>query len=78
MTKQKWHKNCGGKVVYREPEQEGVGFERAGFCLKCEAFPIVQEDIIFKINANVYERFYDDKFPSWRITTKGKLKEVLD
>ncbi len=75
----KWHKNCGGKVVYQKPIEEGVGFKQVGFCKKCEDFPIVEEDIIFHVNGMLYERFYETPYESsWRITTKSRLKEVLE
>lgn len=43
----KVHRNCGGTVVYREPYAP-THYAYAGYCLKCEAFPIPDEDIIFK------------------------------
>lgn len=76
--RRKWHKNCGGQVVYQKPKEK-TSFKQAGFCKKCDAFPIVQEDIIFHLGGMAYERYEDkSKFPSWRITTKGRLKEVLE
>ena len=77
MTKAMWHKNCGGKVKYQKPLQDDAGFEQAGFCLKCEAFPIVQENIIFKVGGLVYERFYD-KSQNWKIISKNHIKETLE
>jgi len=47
--KQKFHKGCGGKVVYREPNSPTY-YSYAGYCLRCEAFPIPEEDIIFEGN----------------------------
>jgi len=51
MLKRKIHKDCGGTVVYREPYAP-THFSYAGYCLKCEAFPIPQEDIIFEDEQN--------------------------
>jgi len=73
----KWHKNCGGKVVYQKPIEEGVGFEQAGLCLKCDAFPITEENIIFELNEKEVERFYEDTKLWWRIK-KEELSENLD
>jgi hypothetical protein len=47
MKSWKFHRNCGGIVVYREPDAP-THFAYAGYCLKCEAFPISDEDIIFE------------------------------
>jgi hypothetical protein len=44
---QKIHKNCGGKVVYREPDSPTY-YSYAGYCLRCEQFPISEEDIVFE------------------------------
>jgi hypothetical protein len=44
-AKVKIHRDCGGIVVYREPDSP-TWFAYAGYCLKCEAFPIYEEDII--------------------------------
>ena len=77
MTKVMWHKNCGGKVKYQKPLKEGVGFDEAGFCLKCEAFPISQEDIIFHVGGMVYEKFFD-KFQNWKIVSKNQISETLE
>jgi len=43
----KVHRNCGGTVIYREPYAPTY-YSYAGYCLKCEAFPIPEENIIFK------------------------------
>ena len=43
----KIHRDCGGTVVYREPYAP-THFAYAGYCLKCQAFPIPEEDIIFQ------------------------------
>ena len=73
---EKWHKNCGGRVVYREPDQIKAGFGEAGFCLKCDAFPIVQEDIIFKLElSGKYERLTNNE---WKIFRREDLPETLD
>ncbi|KKM95876.1 hypothetical protein LCGC14_1183740 [marine sediment metagenome] len=77
MSKSKWHKNCGGKVVYQKPIERGVGFEQAGLCLKCDEFPILQEDIIFEIDDNSVERLYEE-FKEWRIIKKEDISESLD
>lgn len=74
--KEKWHKHCGGKVVYREPSTIGVGFGQAGFCLKCDAYPIVEEDIIFKLKDDLFERLNDKKI--WKVLKYKDLSEVLD
>ena len=72
---EKWHKNCGGKVVYREPSQIGVGFEKAGFCFKCDAYPLSEEEIIFKLEDGKFERFTKDK---WEIKEYKELPETLE
>jgi len=77
LSKSKWHKNCGGKVVYQKPIERGVGFEQAGLCLKCDEFPILQEDIIFEIDDNSVERLYEE-FKEWRIIKKEDISESLD
>lgn len=77
MSETKWHKKCGGKVVYREPEKEGAGFEQAGMCLKCDSFPIYEENIIFKISEEKVERFYEDT-KLWWIVKKEEIPENLD
>ncbi len=42
----KLHKGCGGEVVFREPENElQAHYSRAGWCLRCDCFPIDIEDI---------------------------------
>ena len=50
-------------------------FEEAGFCLKCEAFPLFVEEIIFEIDDQKVERFYDNK--EWKIVNKNQIKEKL-
>ena len=77
MSKLKWHKNCGGKIVYQKPIEKGVGFEQAGLCLKCDAFPILQEDIIFEIDDNRVERFYEE-IKLWCVIVKEAISENLD
>lgn len=77
LSELKWHKNCGGKVVYQKPIEKGVGFKQAGMCLKCDAFPILQEDIIFEIDKKRVERFYDES-KKWRIVQKEAISENLD
>jgi len=75
----KWHKGCGGVVMYQKPLEKGVSFEEAGFCKKCEEFPISQEDIIFEIDEGKVERFYDNKeIKSWKIVLKEDIPEVLE
>lgn len=77
MTK-KWHKNCGGIVKYQKPMFD-TSFEQAGFCIKCESFPLTQEEIIFEVDDQKVERFYDNKeTPSWRIVNKNQLKETIE
>jgi len=79
LSKTKWHKDCGGKVVYQKPIEKGVGFEQAGLCLKCNAFPIVEEDIIFEIDKDKVEKFYGNKkTPLWSIVNKKDISEKLD
>ena len=56
--KRKTHKDCGGTVVYREPHAP-THFAYAGYCLKCEAFPISEEDIIFE--DGVKSEFHETK-----------------
>lgn len=78
MGEIKWHKGCGGKVVYREA-LPGNHFEFAGFCLKCEAYPLYEEDIIFEKSHNRVERFYSNKeTQGWIIVSKREIPEVLD
>jgi len=77
LSKHKWHKECGGKVVYQKPIEKGVWFEQAGLCLKCEAFPLVEEEIIFEIDQNKVERFYED-CQEWRILSKKTISEKLE
>ena len=72
---EKWHKKCGGKVVYREPSEKGAGFKQAGYCLKCDEFPILQEDIIFKLEDGKFERLTKDK---WEVLEYKDLPETLD
>ena len=50
-------------------------FEEAGFCLKCESFPLLEEEIIFEIDDQKVERFYDNE--EWRIVQKNQIKEKL-
>lgn len=76
MNEKKWHKYCGGKVVYQEPPFKTY-FEFGGYCLKCEEFPILEEDIIFKIDDNKYEKFIDNTI-GWKIYKKKELEEILD
>ena len=73
----KWHKDCGGKVMYQKPLEKGVGFEQARFCLKCDVFPLIQEEIIFEIGHDKFERF-DDNIQEWRIVSKKTLSENLE
>ena len=54
-----------------------MGFEQAGLCLKCDAFPILQEDIIFEIDDNRVERFYE-KSKEWQIVSKEVISENLE
>ena len=54
-----------------------MGFEQAGLCLKCDAFPIPQEDIIFEIDDNRVERFYEE-IKLWCIIVKEAISENLD
>ena len=70
----KWHKDCGGIVKYQKPMYD-THFEEAGFCTKCEAFPLFVEEIIFEIDEQKVERFYDNK--EWRIVDKNQIKEKL-
>ena len=72
----KWHKDCGGKIVNQMPLQEGVGFKKAGYCLKCDDFPIVEEDIIFEVGDGKYERLMKDN--SWKVMTIDELPEKLE
>lgn len=77
-TKRKWHKNCGGSVLYKEGKR-GCGFEQAGECQNCSAFPLNECEIIFEINEREVERFYDKKeISAWRIVDKKNLKERLE
>ena len=71
----KWHKNCGGTVVYREGLPED-NFGHAGFCLKCDAFPLLQEEIIFQLENGKYERL-NDKDKKWEILDRNQLKENI-
>ena len=78
---EKWHRSCGGKVVYREPSEKGVGFEQAGYCLKCDAYPIKEENIIFKLENGMFERLNEDKYMNedkWEILEYNDLPEKLD
>lgn len=77
MSESKWHKICGRKVVYREPSYKGAGFGQAGFCIKCGSFPIVEEDIIFEIDDNTVERFYEE-IKLWCVMKKEKIPEDLE
>ena len=70
----KWHKNCGGVVKYQKPMSD-AHFGQAGFCIKCESFPLTQEEIIFEIDDQKVERFFDNK--EWRIVNKNQIKEKL-
>lgn len=54
-----------------------MGFEQAGLCLKCDAFPILQEDIIFEIDDNRIERFYEE-IKLWCVVEKEAISENLD
>lgn len=75
----KWHKGCGGVVMYQKPLEKGVGFREAGFCKKCEAFPILEEEIIFEASPNGVERFYDNKeIKSWKMVLKTDIPEMLE
>lgn len=79
MSKNKWHKDCGGKVVYQKPIEKGVGFEQAGECQKCLEYPLLEEEIIFEIDKDHVERFYGEKATQgWKIVNKGILKEKLE
>ena len=74
----KWHKNCGGVVMYQKPLEKGVSFEEAGFCKKCKEFPIVEENIIFDVGApEGVERFYEND-QKWKIVLKEDIPEVLE
>ena len=73
----KWHKDCGGIVRYQKPMFD-AHFKKAGFCIKCESFPLMTEDIIFEIDNQKVERFYDNKEnPGWRIINRNQIKEKL-
>ena len=55
-----------------------MGFEQAGLCLKCDAFPIVEENIIFEIDNNRVEKLYGNKeTPFWSIVFKKDISEKL-
>jgi hypothetical protein len=71
----KWHKNCGGKVVYQKPLFENTTFDKAGFCLRCKQFPIDQEDIIFKVEGGYERLMYNGK---WDILTLENIQEELE
>lgn len=73
----KWHKNCGGKVMYQKPMEKGVGFKEAGKCLKCNFFPILEEDIIFEVDEKKVE-IMNEREKKWNIAFKHHLKEVLE
>lgn len=76
MSENKWHKVCGGKVVYREGTSQDH-FEFAGMCLKCNEYPIIEEDIIFEIDKDNVERFYNE-FDKWNIVSKQEICEKLE
>lgn len=67
MTK-KWHKNCGGRVEYQKP-LEPTYFNQAGYCMRCGEFPIVEENIIFKV-PDGYEILIGEK---WEIISKEQI-----
>jgi hypothetical protein len=72
----KWHKKCGGKVVYQKPLKNGE-FEQAGFCLKCNAFPLIQEEIIFEIDQDKVEKFHK-RSQEWHIISRKSISENLE
>ena len=82
MSKLKWHKNCGGTVLYKEGPK-GCRFERAGECQTCGAFPLNQEEILFEIDKDQVERFFEPcetcglGESQWNIVSKNDIKEVL-
>jgi len=53
----KTHRGCGGEIVYREAINQH--YDQAGYCLKCEMFPIAEEDIDFK-HENVQTNLLSD------------------
>lgn len=77
MTKAMWHKNCGGEVKYQKPLEDNAGFDQGGLCLKCEAFPIIQQNIIFHVGGMAYEKFFD-KHQNWKIVSKNQISETLE
>ena len=79
----KWHKDCGGIVRYKEGKK-GCGFEKAGECQKCGCFPLNEENIIFEIDKEKVERFYEPcescgrGSSKWLIVSKKSIKEILE
>lgn len=73
----KWHRNCGGVVMYQKPMEKDVGFEQAGKCVKCRAFPITEENIIFEIDEKKVE-IMSEKERRWITVFKHHLKEKLE
>jgi len=72
----KWHVNCGGIVKYQKP-MFNAHFGQAGFCTKCETFPLLQEEIMFEIDDQNIELFDDNKNSGWKIINKNQLEEKL-
>jgi hypothetical protein len=70
MVEEKWHKDCGGIVVYQENPNPKGRWERAGHCLKCDAFPLLKHNIIFKFNDKYYEIFISKE-------AKGRIVELF-
>lgn len=70
MGKQKWHRNCGGIVVYQENPDPNGSFKKAGYCFSCGKYPINDKDIIIKFNDELFERFVD-------VETKGRRVELI-
>lgn len=78
MKVNKWHKNCGGKVYYKEAPRK-AHFGQAGECQKCGAYPLVEEAIIFEIDKDHIERFYGEKATQgWKIVNKKILTEKIE
>ena len=76
-SERKFHRSCGGVVVYRESHNPDFHFSYAGFCLKCEGYPIVQKNIIFQLENGKFERLNKEK-KEWEILIFEELPENLD